>query len=132
MAVAEAGVRIAPPAVEEGVARKIARTLGKAPVHIALVFIGVLWLVPTVGLFLTSLMSPADISAGGWWQIFTKPSIATLESYRQLWNKPRAAHGAADDARNRDRRDGPSRSWWLRSPPTPSPGWSSPAGTGSS
>ena len=85
MAVAEAEVRIAPPAVEEGVARKILRMLGKAPVHIALAFIAVLWLVPTIGLFLTSLMSPADIGAGGWWQIFTKPSIATLESYRQLW-----------------------------------------------
>ena len=85
MAVAEARVRVAPPVVEEGVARKIVRMLGKAPVHIALVFIAVLWLVPTIGLFLTSLMSPADISAGGWWQIFTKPSIATLESYRQLW-----------------------------------------------
>ena len=85
MAVAEAEVRVAPPVVEEGVARKILRMLGKAPVYVALVFIGVLWLIPTIGLFLTSLMSPADISAGGWWQIFTKPSIATLESYRQLW-----------------------------------------------
>ena len=39
MAVAEAEVRVAPPVVEEGVARKILRMLGKSPVHIALVFI---------------------------------------------------------------------------------------------
>ena len=32
MAVAEAEVRVAPPVVEEGVARKILRMLGKAPV----------------------------------------------------------------------------------------------------
>jgi len=65
MAVAEAGVRVAPQVVEESVARKILRVLAKAPVHLLLVFIGVLWLIPTIGLFLTSLMSPADISAGG-------------------------------------------------------------------
>src|SRR5829696_5186306 len=62
------------------------RGVGKAPVHLLLIAIGLLWLVPTFGLFLTSLMAPADINAGGWWQIFTKPSIATLESYRALWN----------------------------------------------
>ena len=47
---------------------------------------------PTFGLFLTSLMSPVDIAAGGWWQIFTKPSIATLESYRQLLENETIAH----------------------------------------
>ena len=83
MAVAEARVRT--PVVHEGVAPKILRVVGKAPVHLVLIAIGLLWLVPTFGLFLTSLMSPVDIAAGGWWQIFTKPSIATLESYRQLW-----------------------------------------------
>jgi alpha-glucoside transport system permease protein len=83
VAVAEA--RVAVPPTHEGVAPRIVRGLGKLPVHLVLIAIGLLWLVPTFGLFLTSLMSPADISAGGWWQIFTKPSIATLESYRQLW-----------------------------------------------
>jgi len=84
VAVAEAGVRA--PAVREGLAPKVLRVLGKAPVHLVLVVVGLLWLVPTFGLFLTSLMSPADISAGGWWQLFTKPSIATLESYRELYH----------------------------------------------
>jgi alpha-glucoside transport system permease protein len=84
MAVAEA--RVEAPVVREGLAAKILRALGKAPVHLVLIAIGLLWLVPTFGLFLTSLMSPADISAGGWWQVFTKPSIATLESYRQLYH----------------------------------------------
>jgi alpha-glucoside transport system permease protein len=84
MAVAEA--RVEGPVVREGLAPKILRVLGKAPVHLVLIAIGLLWLVPTFGLFLTSLMSPADISAGGWWHVFTKPSIATLESYRELYH----------------------------------------------
>jgi alpha-glucoside transport system permease protein len=83
VAVAEA--RVPAPVVREGVAPKILRVLGKAPVNLVLIAIGLLWLVPTFGLLLTSLMSPADIAAGGWWQLFTKPSIATLESYRELW-----------------------------------------------
>ena len=84
MAVAEAGVRA--PVIREGLAPKILRVLGKAPVHVVLVVIGLLWLVPTLGLFLTSLLSPADISAGGWWQLFSKPSLATISSYSELYH----------------------------------------------
>lgn len=84
MAVAEA--RIEAPVLREGLATRMLRVLGKAPVHVLLVAIALLWLVPTFGLFLTSLMSPADISAGGWWQLFSKPSIATLNSYSELYH----------------------------------------------
>ena len=84
MAVAEAGARA--PVLEEGVAPKILRVVTKAPVHLVLVVIGLLWLVPTFGLFLTSLLAPADINARGWWQLFSKPSLATFESYRTLFD----------------------------------------------
>ncbi len=84
MAVAEA--RVGAPAVREGLTPRILRVLGKAPVHVVLVVIGLLWLMPTLGLFFTSLLSPAHISAGGWWQVFSKPSLATLESYSQLYH----------------------------------------------
>jgi alpha-glucoside transport system permease protein len=72
--------------VEESTASKILRVLGKTPVYIILVVIGVLWLVPTVGLFLTSLFSPTDINSLGWWEIFSKPSLATFQNYRDIWN----------------------------------------------
>jgi alpha-glucoside transport system permease protein len=84
MAVAEASVGA--PVLRESVAARILRVARKAPVHIVLVVVALLWLVPTFGLLLTSLMSPADIADHGWWQIFTKPSLATLESYRQLYH----------------------------------------------
>jgi len=35
--------------------------------HIVLVGIGLIWLVPTVGLFVTSWRTRADIAASGWW-----------------------------------------------------------------
>src|SRR5215211_4826250 len=69
----------------EPVARRILRVLAKAPLNLFLIFIAVLWLVPTFGLALTSLM-PADvISSQGWWKVVSKPSIATWDNYDALF-----------------------------------------------
>jgi len=57
------------------------RALAKAPLHLLLAFIGVLWLVPTLGLFLTSLLAPDQIGSTGWWKVFTEPSLAAFENY---------------------------------------------------
>ena len=71
---------------DESVATRIVRNLGKAPVYLVLTFLGLLWLVPTLGLFFTSLLDPAVIGTAGWWEIFTKPSIGTLENYRNIFD----------------------------------------------
>ena len=68
----------------EPLSRRLVRLLGKAPLNVLLVFIAVLWLVPTFGLFLTSLM-PADVvGSQGWWTVFSEPSITTLDNYKNL------------------------------------------------
>ena len=74
------------PVVQEPLSAKILRVVAKAPVNLLLIVVGLLWLVPTFGLFLTSLLTPADFNSGGWWQIFSEPSIATWDNYRELWN----------------------------------------------
>ncbi len=74
------------PVQEESVATKILRILGKAPVHFVLVLVGLLWLVPTLGLFLTSLFSATDVNALGWWEILSKPSLATFQNYQEIWD----------------------------------------------
>jgi len=84
---AAAEVRRAP-VVEESLATRIIRVAGKAPVHFILVLVGLLWLVPTLGLFLTSLFSPTDVNSLGWWEIFSKPSLATFQNYQDVWNNP--------------------------------------------
>jgi alpha-glucoside transport system permease protein len=73
------------PVVEERVAARILRVLGSAPVHLILVVIGLLWLVPTFGLFITSLLAPEDFQEEGWWQIFSVPSKLTLENYERVF-----------------------------------------------
>jgi len=60
------------------------RVLSRTPLNLILAFIAVLWLVPTLGLFLTSLLSPDEVGTRGWWTIFSEPSIATLQNYRDL------------------------------------------------
>jgi ABC-type glycerol-3-phosphate transport system permease component len=47
----------APP--RESLATRMVRVAAKAPVHIVLAVVGILWLIPTLGLFFTSIM-PAD------------------------------------------------------------------------
>jgi alpha-glucoside transport system permease protein len=92
MATAAAEVR-RPNVVEESLATRIIRVAGKAPVHFVLVLVGLLWLVPTLGLFLTSLFSPTDVNSLGWWEIFSKPSLATFQNYQDVWDNP-AIHSA--------------------------------------
>ena len=77
-------IRIAAP--RESTAKKILRWIGKAPVHILLVVLGLLWLVPTIGLFITSILPATFISQNGWWRIFAHPSIATFSNYSALFH----------------------------------------------
>ena len=63
------------------VAAKLIRFTLRAPVNIALIVLGVLWLVPTLGLFLTSILPAQAFTTKGWWQIFSKPSLATWSNY---------------------------------------------------
>jgi alpha-glucoside transport system permease protein len=69
----------------EGLGRSLVRALSHAPVTILLVVIGVAWLVPTLGLFLTSLLPAQLISSEGWWNVLVTPSEATLENYRAIF-----------------------------------------------
>ena len=41
----------------------------RGPVHAVLLIIGIIWLVPSVGLAVTSFRTRGDISASGWWTI---------------------------------------------------------------
>lgn len=70
----------------EGVGHRIVRALSHAPVVIVLVVVGVLWLVPTIGLLLTSLLPAQLISSEGWWRVLADPSMATLENYRAIFS----------------------------------------------
>jgi len=62
------------------------RALAKVPLNLFLAFNALLWLMPTIGLFFTSMLSPSDYITNGWWKIFSRPSLATFENYSNVWN----------------------------------------------
>ena len=89
--VSDAGGR-QPVVLSEGVGSKILRALGRAPVHIVLVLLGVFWLIPTTGLFITSLLTPSDAAKGGWWNFFAKPSTWTFDNYKNMFDNEGITH----------------------------------------
>ncbi|WP_369247000.1 carbohydrate ABC transporter permease [Streptomyces sp. R41] len=52
--------------------------------RVFLLLVGLFWLVPTIGLLLSSLRKPEDMSASGWWKVFSEPSQLTVDSYQKL------------------------------------------------
>jgi alpha-glucoside transport system permease protein len=75
-----------PPVIEETAAAKFLRYLAKTPVHVLLLVVGILWLVPTLGLFITSMLAPEDFQEKGWWQVFSQPSSLTFENYDRVFD----------------------------------------------
>lgn len=67
-------------------AARIGRIVARGPLNLLLLVIGLLWLVPTFGLLLTSLLPASEITTTGWWKIVAEPSMATLEHYRALFD----------------------------------------------
>jgi alpha-glucoside transport system permease protein len=74
------------PAPRDSAAAKVLRAIARAPLHAILLVIGALWLVPTIGLFATSILPASALASKGWWQIFTKPSLATWSNYDALFH----------------------------------------------
>jgi alpha-glucoside transport system permease protein len=74
------------PSPRDTVAAKILRFLARAPVHIVLVVLGAMWLVPTFGLLITSLLPASELASKGWWVIFSHPSLATWANYDAMFH----------------------------------------------
>jgi alpha-glucoside transport system permease protein len=51
---------------------RLVRLVSRGPLHIALIGIALIWLVPTVGLALTSFRKPPAIASSGWWHSLTQ------------------------------------------------------------
>lgn len=62
--------------------------LGRTSVQIALAIVAALWLIPTFGLFVSSLRSAADNTSSGWWTVFADPAQLTVSSYRNILDDP--------------------------------------------
>ncbi|QZY52538.1 carbohydrate ABC transporter permease [Leucobacter tenebrionis] len=68
--------------------RSIARIASRGLVNAILLIVAIFWLVPTLGLLLTSFRSAGDNASSGWWTVLTKPAELTIENYANLLSNP--------------------------------------------
>ncbi len=64
--------------------RRGARFLRRLPLHALIVFLMVVWLIPTIGLLVNSFRPPQAMTESGWWTAIFSPSQLTLDNYRYV------------------------------------------------
>jgi alpha-glucoside transport system permease protein len=65
---------------------RLVKFISRTPVHLGLLFVAVIWLVPTVGLAVTSFRPRGEIQSSSWWSALTDWSF-TLHNYSEVLNK---------------------------------------------
>ena len=58
--------------------------LMRGPLHFVLILLALVWMLPTVGLLITSFRPPQDVGSTGWWTVLAHPfnfTQYTLENY---------------------------------------------------
>jgi alpha-glucoside transport system permease protein len=76
-----APVHLAAPRKEVGQQRL---KLENLPIHIALLLLTVIWVVPTLGLLVSSFRPGYLLSQSGWWTVLAPPFKFTLQNYRDV------------------------------------------------
>jgi alpha-glucoside transport system permease protein len=59
------------------------RTLRRLPLHLIIIGVTLIWLVPTLGLLVSSFRPARDIANSGWWTAFERMDTLTLDLYRE-------------------------------------------------
>jgi alpha-glucoside transport system permease protein len=53
------------------------------PVHLAMLVIALVWVVPSIGVLVTSIRPRSEIASSGWWTILSHPQV-TLDNYASV------------------------------------------------
>ncbi len=66
--------------------KRLKRFIPRFFLHAFLVFIALLWLIPTIGVLITSFRTMPDVAQTGWWTVFKAPlqQAFTLDDYRYV------------------------------------------------
>jgi alpha-glucoside transport system permease protein len=71
------------------------RFLRKLPLHLIVVFLIVIWIVPTVGVFVSSFRSREAVRTSGWWTVFQKQKVVGQVEYETTCASCHGADGTA-------------------------------------
>jgi alpha-glucoside transport system permease protein len=72
---------------------RVNKLLNKLPTHVIIIFTMLIWIVPTVGLLVTSLRPPAEVGNTGWWTVFAPKNAS--EPYATYCAECHGADGKA-------------------------------------
>ena len=61
---------------------RLKRFVGRIPLHVIVISLVVLWLVPTLGIFVTSFRSRQAVRKSGWWTVLSKPPTPSQAEYQ--------------------------------------------------
>ena len=64
--------------------RWIAEHLSKWPLHIVVIGLTAAWMVPTIGLLVSSFRPFSGQATSGWWTAFSNPTTFTISNYTQV------------------------------------------------
>jgi alpha-glucoside transport system permease protein len=70
-------------------------TLGRIPLHVVVIAMVVLWLIPALGVFVTSFRSRQAVRVSGWWTALSKPPTPGKEQYGMVCASCHGANGKA-------------------------------------
>jgi len=73
---------------KQTLAQRIVGFFSRGVVNIVLIIVAIFWLVPSVGLFLSSLRTVGDSGSSGWWTVFLEPTQITLQNYASMLSNP--------------------------------------------
>jgi alpha-glucoside transport system permease protein len=60
---------------------------GRFALHAIIILLIIVWIVPTLGLFVNSFRQAADVSDSGWWTALAPPWDFTLSNYEHVLNR---------------------------------------------
>ncbi len=64
--------------------QRIVRRLSRGPLHVAILLICAMWMVPSLGLLVSSFRERQAIATSGWWEALRPPIEFTLRNYEQV------------------------------------------------
>lgn len=67
--------------------KKFLNLFSRVPLHLVIITLCIIWLLPTLGIFVSSFRPSSDIMGSGWWTVFLDPVNSenyTLENYAQV------------------------------------------------